>query len=273
MLSLLFALILLIYPCVGAEPGIFYNPPTGGPIHEYKDNPIYELGQTVQLRWATTLEYFSLVLWQNDNPQFEWIQTNITGITTYNWVVSTQRDLRDGEVFFFQIRDASDVGGDNFFGSHYFNITNSDSEDSTTATTSSTPSSSSLSSTSTAIETPTQVVSTSTTPTTTSIPSTVSSTTSDTGLAPQAKVGVGVGVGLGLAFLIILALVIWCFRRRVSNDTNHDKPQEYYPSDPIVLDKQHIAPQELPQPRPLFEVPGQSTWHEGMRYELQTSSS
>lgn len=77
MSGLCFALAILAYSPVVAEPGIFYNPPTGGPIHVYKDNPVYELGQTVQLRWATSLEYLSLMLWQNDNPDYEWLQSTL----------------------------------------------------------------------------------------------------------------------------------------------------------------------------------------------------
>jgi hypothetical protein len=71
-LHLIFA---LCFTYVVAEPGIFYNPPTGGPIHEYQNDPVYTLGQTVQMRWATTLKSFSIMLWQNDNPNYEWIQS------------------------------------------------------------------------------------------------------------------------------------------------------------------------------------------------------
>jgi hypothetical protein len=71
----LFLILLLTCGIVLAEPGIFYNPPTGGPIHEYQDNPVYTLGKTVQLRWDTTLEIISIMLWQNDNSDFEWVQS------------------------------------------------------------------------------------------------------------------------------------------------------------------------------------------------------
>jgi hypothetical protein len=75
MLRFIPVLFVSLFSLAAAEPGIFYNPPTGGPIHDYSENPVYELGQTVQLRWATSLQWFSLVLWQNDNSNYEWIQS------------------------------------------------------------------------------------------------------------------------------------------------------------------------------------------------------
>ncbi|KMK55433.1 hypothetical protein Y699_07538 [Aspergillus fumigatus Z5] len=74
MLYFISVLFVFLSSVAAAEPGIFYNPPTGGPIHDYSENPVYVLGQTVQLRWATSLQLFSIVLWQNDNPNYEWIQ-------------------------------------------------------------------------------------------------------------------------------------------------------------------------------------------------------
>ncbi|KAE8142819.1 hypothetical protein BDV38DRAFT_234085 [Aspergillus pseudotamarii] len=238
MLKLLLTSFLLCQYSVQAEPGIFYNPPTGGPIHVYRDNPVYELEQMVQLRWATSLESISIILWQDDNPHFELLQTNLSDITTYNWIVSTQRSLDDGNVFFFQIRDADEAESPDFFASHYFNITKRTKDSTTTTTTLSISVSSSTTvsvapaprPTSEALA-PTRVSLTpaSTTPTitltdalTTSATSLISTTSpisplypSNSGaISPQAKVGLGVGVGLGCAFLLTLAIVIWYFQLR-----------------------------------------------------------
>lgn len=76
MFWLLLTFLCLFYSCGADErPGIFYNPPTGGKIHDYSENQVYDLGETVQMRWATTLDYFSIMLWQNDNSEYEWIQS------------------------------------------------------------------------------------------------------------------------------------------------------------------------------------------------------
>ncbi|KAE8334003.1 hypothetical protein BDV39DRAFT_165520 [Aspergillus sergii] len=262
MSRLWFALAILAYFPVAAEPGIFYNPPTGGPIHVYKDNPVYELGQTVQLRWATSLEYLSLMLWQNDNSDYEWLQTNLTGVTTYNWVVSTQRNLKDGNVFFFQIRDANDLESANLFASHYFNITDNDAESTTTA--------SSTTKTTATMTSPTLSLSTSinTTPTSAS-PTASSDSGSGGGLSPQATVGVGVGVGLGCAFILVLGAVIWYFRRRVAKRQNLNITPDYYSGNSTVLLKPYLSQPPPPQQPPPVEVSGESR-HQGMRYELQS---
>ena len=65
----------LIWPFVAAKSGLFYNPPTGGTIHDYSENPVYTLGQTVQMRWTTTLDSFSIMLWQNNDADYEWVQS------------------------------------------------------------------------------------------------------------------------------------------------------------------------------------------------------
>lgn len=202
MLRLFIASILFLFHAHvwASEPGVFLNPPTGGPIHNYTRNPEYKLGETVQLRWATNLDSFSIILWQNDNSEYETVQTNLKDSTTYNWIVSTQRDLKDGNVFFFQIVD--DTDNSNLFASHYFNITD---DDGTTATATS-------SSSSTASPTPISSLFPSATTSTAASSSDSSSETG--GLPPQAKVGIGVGVGLGGAFFIAIAGTIWYFGRR-----------------------------------------------------------
>ncbi|QMW48288.1 hypothetical protein G4B11_011806 [Aspergillus flavus] len=282
MLKLLLASFLLLQCLVQAEPGIFYNPPTRGPIHVYKDNPVYELEQMVQLRWATTLESISIMLWQDNNPYFEWLQTNLSDITTYNWVVSTQRSLDDGNVFFFQIRDADEPETPDFFASHYFNITKRAKDSTTTTTTLSTsisssttvsvsstprPTSETLASTrvsltpanTTLTTTPTR---TSTDALTTSATSLISTTSPITPSYPsnggaisrQAKVGLGVGVGLGCAVLLTLAIVIWYLKLR-TRSLQTDRAQNCLSGSTVVVDKSYIF-----KPR-LVEVPGHQLAH------------
>lgn len=48
-----------------SEPVIFFfflNPLTGGPIPNYTQDPVYKFGETVQLRWTTYLDSFSIIL-------------------------------------------------------------------------------------------------------------------------------------------------------------------------------------------------------------------
>ncbi|PYI27878.1 hypothetical protein BP00DRAFT_278594 [Aspergillus indologenus CBS 114.80] len=196
---------------VKAEAGIFYNPPTGGPIHEYSEDPVYTLEQTVQLRWATSLEFISLMLWQNDNSDYEWLQTNLSGVTSYDWVVSTQRNLSDGVVFFFQIRDATDLEDwDGVFASHYFNI----SAGTTTTTAIGTSTTTAVSTSATTVPsvalTASAAVTAALAPAETTTPAAMSS-----GSGTGAKTGIGVGVGLGCALLLTIGLTCyWLWRRR-----------------------------------------------------------
>jgi hypothetical protein len=42
---------------------VFINPP---PTESQIDNPIYELGQEVKIRWNTNAEFTDLTMWQTD---------------------------------------------------------------------------------------------------------------------------------------------------------------------------------------------------------------
>ncbi|KAE8345650.1 hypothetical protein BDV24DRAFT_125419 [Aspergillus arachidicola] len=206
---------------------------------------------------------------------------NLSDITTYNWVVSTQRSLGDGIVFFFQIRDADEPESPDFFAGHYFNITKR-AKDSTTTTTlslaisssttvsvSSTPRPTSETlaptrigltpSNTTLTTTPTQTSTDALTTSATSLISTASpispSYPSNSGaISRQAKVGLGVGVGLGCAFLLTLAIVIWYFKLR-TRSLQADRAQNYLSGSSVVVDKSYIF-----KPR-LVEVPGHQLAH------------
>ncbi|RAH71299.1 uncharacterized protein BO66DRAFT_427946 [Aspergillus aculeatinus CBS 121060] len=195
-----------------AEAGIFYNPPTGGPIHDYSEDPVYTLEQTVQLRWATSLEYLSLMLWQNDNSDYEWLQTNLSGVTSYDWVVSTQRNLSDGVVFFFQIRDATDLEDwDGVFASHYFNIS---AGTTTTAAIGTSTTTTAVSTSATSIPSVALTASAAVTATSASAETTTPAATTS-GSGRGAKIGIGVGVRLGCALLLTIGLAwYWLWRRR-----------------------------------------------------------
>lgn len=75
-MRLFFASILFLFHAHvwASEPGIFLNLPTGGPIHNYTQDPVYKLGETVQLHWTTDLGSFSITLWQNDISKYEVVQ-------------------------------------------------------------------------------------------------------------------------------------------------------------------------------------------------------
>lgn len=135
---------------------------------------------------------------------------NLSGITSYDWVVSTQRNLSDGVVFFSQIRDATDLNNwDGVFASHYFNIT---SGPTTTAagSTSPTPTMTSMSWTASA------AIATSATPTETATPTATSS-----GLSLGITIGIGVGTALACALLVATGVTWVLLRRRKEASRGH----------------------------------------------------
>ncbi|KAL2696467.1 hypothetical protein AAEP93_002881 [Penicillium crustosum] len=243
-----FLVLLLTCACAFVEPGIFYNPPTGGPIHEYQNNPVYTLGETVQMRWDTSLEIFSIMLWQNDNSDFEWVQTNLYGVTSYDWIVSTNRKLSNGEIFFFQIRNASNINDLNeIFASHYFNITKDDSATSTT-------SSLAVSTTQATVPTPSLSTSSTTTQAVATATTVGHNSQGNSGLSDGTKVGVGVGVGLGGAFVAALALFFFVRRRSKSSTQVNESIPVTSQTQPAMDSKSHNGQAQNEAPK-IFEAP------------------
>ncbi|KAJ5720919.1 uncharacterized protein N7483_008853 [Penicillium malachiteum] len=256
----LFWLLSFISPLVVAKSGVFYNPPTGGKIHDYTKNPVYTLGQTLQMRWTTTLASFSILLWQNDNADYEWVQTDISNLTSYDWIVSTNQNLSNGNVFFFQIRNASNLEDqDELFASHYFNITEKSSTATMSPSTSTTQgafqrSAESKSSSVPLVASPTITTTSRALSTETAI-ATNRSNTGHHGLSIDTKVGIGVGAG-AVGILVFAGGLFFCLRKRKLESSQVDGSQlntNLFPSADIV-DFSDGRTDE--RPAMIFEAPG-----------------
>lgn len=266
MLTNLIYLFICLCTCVRAEYGFFYNPPMAGQVRNTTQDPVYKFGDTIQLRWGMNFEVIDLVLFQKSTNKQEILQgmlcqsvaavgvfltvtAKVRDKTSYDWIVSTRLDLKDGSVFHFQIHNASNIN--QFFMSRYFNLTDG-------ATPTNTPSSSSSSQTATT--------------NTSSSSSSSSDSSGGSALSSQAKVGIGVGVGLGSAFLIALGGFIWLYRRRAAGKSVSST------TDPVPHDGKYYGPYEphntgLGQKPPVHpvETPGESVVEvpgEEMRHEL-----
>ena len=70
-----FLLLLLIWTSHSTAQidGIFYNPFPPGTTSDFTQNPTYQVGSTVQLRWSVTWDRISLCLTQNGNPEYEFL--------------------------------------------------------------------------------------------------------------------------------------------------------------------------------------------------------
>ncbi|KAF7556400.1 hypothetical protein G7Z17_g1457 [Cylindrodendrum hubeiense] len=117
----------------------FLRPPDSGPTRDYRDNPIYEIGQKLDIQWEMDYENASIIVQQEDAynnlPGDKWadIITNAEAVpdrTNFTWTVSLN-NFSDGfdktlsNVYYLRLFDISGkVGG---IDSHYFNITSSDS--------------------------------------------------------------------------------------------------------------------------------------------------
>ena len=236
------------------DDGTFYSPPPFGAVHDYSQDPIYQVGSTVQIRWSVSWARISLVSWQNGNPTFEYLLgrvltdtsgqamlihdtlANVTNPNNYDWIVGTDKDIStpgstNGTVFFLSVFLP---GTDTQFQSHYFNVT----DDGVTTPANPSPSSGSAGSTTVVVTEPvsaptattiTMVVNSEyTSPaiasTTTIYPTTMtpqqtqlSNATNDVTndeLSPTTKIALGIGIGLGVPLLIAIGVLIGWMLRK-----------------------------------------------------------
>jgi hypothetical protein len=43
----------------------FLQPPAAGPFRNYRDNPIYDVGERIDVQWNSDLDFMDLILWQD----------------------------------------------------------------------------------------------------------------------------------------------------------------------------------------------------------------
>ncbi|KAJ6032333.1 hypothetical protein N7540_003065 [Penicillium herquei] len=150
-------------------------------------------------------------------------------MTSYDWIVSTNQNLSNGNVFFFQIRNASNLEDQNeLFASHYFNITEKSSNTTAPSSTSTTQetvqtSAESKSSSVPLVASPT-VTTASRVLSTETATATSGSNNGHHGLSIDAKVGIGVGAG-AVGILIFACGLFFCLRKRKLESTQVDDSQ------------------------------------------------
>ncbi|TDZ21425.1 hypothetical protein Cob_v005579 [Colletotrichum orbiculare MAFF 240422] len=107
----------------------FLRPPSPGPMEDFRDNPVYTLGDTVDLRWETSFAAVDVMLWQqqprgSSKMVFGKLKTN-SKATGMMWKVSyagltPNHDPDASNVYFLQMFESgSSLGNET---SHYFNI-------------------------------------------------------------------------------------------------------------------------------------------------------
>lgn len=76
----------------------FIEPQPNGPANDFTENKAYIIGDSVQIRWETNFTKMSVTIWQNNNPEFHYIQD----MSTFS-LLSQIRFSREGRtnVLFF----------------------------------------------------------------------------------------------------------------------------------------------------------------------------
>ncbi|OLN96896.1 hypothetical protein CCHL11_02462 [Colletotrichum chlorophyti] len=201
----------------------FLRPPGPGPLEDYRDNPVFELGEKIDLQWETDLKAVDLLVWQQQpNPSSKTVFARLA--SSYKskslvWTVNykgfpSSHDPELSEVYFLQLFKYGDTAVN--MTSHYFNITQP-----------AAPASASSPFTIRSTPTPPKSISTpaSTTPSANptlepaaAVPSATPTSGPDlavkeAGFSSRAVAGIAVGAALGMPLLAGLAWLVWRFRK------------------------------------------------------------
>ncbi|KAK6218338.1 hypothetical protein QIS74_06218 [Colletotrichum tabaci] len=215
----------ILYPATLARSeNRFRRPPGPGPTGDYRDNPVYSLGDEIDLQWETSFKAVDVVLWQqqpkgNTKPAFSKLAVN-SKAKSLVWTVGyagfpSNHNPELSPVYFVQLLKTGETTGN--VTSHYFNITK---PASTTSF-----SSSSVSRTLSLQPSSTPSTPATTTPATlalgpaitTSSPSSPSATTTATPASEDrlsSGTVAGIAVGATLGAILVLVLAAWVVVRR-----------------------------------------------------------
>ncbi|GJD03687.1 hypothetical protein ColKHC_12512 [Colletotrichum higginsianum] len=216
----------ILYPATLARSeNRFRRPPGPGPTGDYRDNPVYTLGDEIDLQWETSFKAVDVVLWQqqpkgNTKPAFSRLAVN-SKAKSLVWTVGyagfpSNHDPELSPVYFVQLFKTGETTGN--VTSHYFNITK---PVSTTSFSSSSVSRTLSLQTSSTTSTPST-----TTPATLALgpaittsspsPSTTTMTTTTPASEDRLSSGTvaGIAVGATLGAILVLVLAAWVVVRR-----------------------------------------------------------
>ncbi|KAI1070523.1 hypothetical protein LB507_006779 [Fusarium sp. FIESC RH6] len=234
---------------------LFINPP---PRQSDIDNPQYELGDEIKIRWSTNAEFTDLTLWQSGTGKMYMLQSNSRS-QDYTWIVSYQGiDPAETNSFSLYLFEHGETGP--LFSSHRFNITDPNaSTTSASETTTTSPSS-------TETETSSQ-----TTAETTSEPASSSSTAADeptsssagientTSSGPSSGAIAGIVVGSIVVVLGIAVVGFMLWRRKKAKKASESTPEmeaaKYAPVHAAHDNGVHQGPYEMGDPAQAHELP------------------
>ncbi|KAH8797751.1 hypothetical protein F5884DRAFT_758987 [Xylogone sp. PMI_703] len=227
---------------VAAQTISFVNPGPAGANNDFSLDSTFVLGSKMNIQWTSdTDKNMDLTLnQQRPNDVWEYVFQNRPNLTSFDWTVTTNKNLADTPVFFFELWISGSTSPAAI--SHYFNITDGRSpSSSSSSTSSSTPTST------TPTSTPTSTPSSSSTNTGGSAASATNSSppitaSSSSGLSTGAKVGLGVGIPIAVILGVAAGWFFFGRRRRNQHSTREllQSPNDYAPPQ-----YGHYAPQEM----------------------------
>ncbi|OHE90553.1 hypothetical protein CORC01_14151 [Colletotrichum orchidophilum] len=216
MLAVILLGVFFIFPACARSENRFRRPPGPGPAGDFRDNPVYTLGDNIDLQWETDLKNIDLILWQQQPPAnmkgpYAKLAINST-IKSLVWTVGyagfpPTLDPDMSPVYFLQLFKTGQTGSS--ATSHYFNITRTD----RTSTSSTRPSASlktTLSSSTPALALGSATATSTSTP---SVSTAAAAADDEDQLSSSAVAGVAVGATLGALGLI--GFLAWLIRRHL----------------------------------------------------------
>ncbi|KAF7543279.1 hypothetical protein G7Z17_g10872 [Cylindrodendrum hubeiense] len=217
----------------------FSQPPGPGPAGNYRDNPVYEVGEKIDMQWSSDLETMDLLLWQEypnagNGQNYYWRLLENSRSTSMIWTVSFDgfsTDVAEGEsaIFYLALYESGTNNVD--VTCHYFNVTLPEEPTTTTSTISTETIASTNIGTMTAKVTPTpDAASTTTTSSSSTATSTSDPKPSPDSLSTGAVAGIAVGSTLGgILALGGLGFLAWKYFLRKRDSGGQYAPGQQVP--------------------------------------------
>ncbi|KAM0496309.1 hypothetical protein ACHAP8_007570 [Fusarium lateritium] len=248
MYALLAVMAIAMTPAFVLGDNKFTEPGPAGKSGDYQKNPVYDIGDQVNLEWEADFKNMDVYILQNyplgsDGSQQLLKIEDATNYTSTIWTVDTNgfnTDVAKGEDLVFYLALYQNQVDNVRAYSHYFNVS-LDSSETTTAT-----------------ATASETLSTMTSATESSASAETSTTSSSAGLSTGAIAGIAVGATIGgLALLAGLGFLI--FRKRQKKQSPLGTPETSQTAPPYSPPQGHDVKYEPVGPA---EVSAEETRHE-----------
>ncbi|KAJ4127037.1 hypothetical protein NW768_008658 [Fusarium equiseti] len=234
---------------------LFINPP---PRESDIDNPQYELGQEIKIRWSTNADFTDLTLWQSGTGKMYTLQSNSKS-QDYTWIVSYQGiDPAETNSFSLYLFEHGQTGP--LFSSHRFNITDPKALTTSASETTTTSPSQTETEVSSQVTAETTSESASSSSTVVDGPSSSSAgieSIKSSGPSSGAIAGVVVGSIVVVLGIAVVGFMLWRRKKakKASGSTPEMEAEKYAPVQAPHDNGVHQGPYEMGDPAQAHELP------------------